>query len=156
MAPYIDFQFCGDVMQRMHDQYGHLSYANLVNILESLAWWERPSSIRLHLTISGMGDRSDRSFAQDNRRNWWIITAINYVTGWPIAKAIPKAMEEAMVEFIYNGVYMNYGAPQKIFMDGRKNLWGGVPTSFCMVDQKSPVNLESRSEMIALGRPWSL
>ena len=24
MAPYIDFQFQGDLMQRMHDQYGHL------------------------------------------------------------------------------------------------------------------------------------
>ena len=35
MAPYIDFQFRGDLMQRMHDQYGHLSYANLVNVLES-------------------------------------------------------------------------------------------------------------------------
>ena len=25
-------------MQKMHDQYGHLSYANLVNVLESLVW----------------------------------------------------------------------------------------------------------------------
>ena len=39
MAPYIDFQFRGDLMQKMHDQYGHLSYTNLVNVLESRAWW---------------------------------------------------------------------------------------------------------------------
>ena len=39
MAPYIDFQFRGDLMQRIHDQYGHLSYASLINVLESWAWW---------------------------------------------------------------------------------------------------------------------
>ena len=35
MASYIDFQFRGNLMQRMHDQYEYLSYANLVNVLES-------------------------------------------------------------------------------------------------------------------------
>lgn len=38
MRPYIDFQFRGDLMQKIHDQYEHLSYANLVNVLESRAW----------------------------------------------------------------------------------------------------------------------
>ena len=59
----------------------------------------------------------------DNR---WIIAAIDYATGWPIAKAIPKADEEAIADFIYNEIYMHYGAPQEIFTDGGKNLWGGV------------------------------
>ena len=35
MASYIEFQFRGDLMQKMHDQYEHLSYTNLVNVLES-------------------------------------------------------------------------------------------------------------------------
>ena len=26
-------------MQTIHDQYGHLSYASLVNIFESRGWW---------------------------------------------------------------------------------------------------------------------
>ena len=38
-APYIDIQFRGDLMQKMHNQYGHMSYRNLANILESRAWW---------------------------------------------------------------------------------------------------------------------
>ena len=38
IAPYIEFQFRGDLMQRMHDQYNHLSYRNLANVLESRAW----------------------------------------------------------------------------------------------------------------------
>jgi hypothetical protein len=58
--------------------------------------------------------------------NRWIITAIDYATGWPIAKAIPKATEEAIADFIYNEIYMHYGAPQEIFTDGGKNLWGGI------------------------------
>jgi len=36
--------------------------------------------------------------------NKWIITAIDYATGWPIAKAIPKATEEAIVEFILDEI----------------------------------------------------
>lgn len=58
--------------------------------------------------------------------NRWIITAIDYATGWPIAKSIPAATEDAIAEFIYNEIYMHYGAPQEIFTDGGKNLWGGV------------------------------
>ena len=58
--------------------------------------------------------------------NRWIITAIDYATGWPIAKAIPATTEDAIAEFIYNEIYMHFGAPQEIFTDGEKNLWGGV------------------------------
>ena len=58
--------------------------------------------------------------------NRWIITAIDYTIGWPIAKAIPVATEEAIVEFIYNEIYLHYGAPQEIFTDGGKNLRGGA------------------------------
>ena len=60
-----------------------------------------------------------------NDGNRWIITAIDYATGWPIAKAILKA-EEAIAEFIHDEIYMQYGAPQEIFTDGGKNLWGGA------------------------------
>ena len=61
-----------------------------------------------------------------NDENRWIITAIDYAMGWPIAKAIPKATEEAIAEFIHDEIYMQYGAPQEIFTDGGKNLWGGA------------------------------
>src|SRR4030095_14185736 len=58
--------------------------------------------------------------------NHWIITAIDYAMGWPIAQAIPKATEEAIAEFIHDEIYMQYGAPQEIFTDRGKNLWGGA------------------------------
>ncbi len=62
--------------------------------------------------------------------NRWIITAIDYATGWPVAKAIPSATEDAIAEFIFHEIYMHYGAPQEIFTDGGKNLWGGVVQSY--------------------------
>jgi Integrase zinc binding domain len=39
IAPYIESQFRRDLMQKMHKQYGHLSYQSLANVLESRAWW---------------------------------------------------------------------------------------------------------------------
>jgi hypothetical protein len=156
-APYIDFQFRGDLMQRMHDQYGHLSYASLVNVLESRAWWPTMEKDLREFVASCPNCQihqrqrisQEREYAQlvtdpfiqpfqrwgidligrlpktmDGNR--WIITAIDYATGWPIAKAIPKATEEAIAEFIHDEIYMHYGAPQEIFTDGGKNLWGGA------------------------------
>jgi hypothetical protein len=58
--------------------------------------------------------------------NEYIITAIDYATGWPIAKAIKRATEDEIADFIFHEIYMHYGAPQEIFTDGGKNLWGGV------------------------------
>jgi hypothetical protein len=58
--------------------------------------------------------------------NRWIITAIDYATGWLVEKAIPSAIEDAITDFIFHEIYMHYGVPQEIFTDGGKNLWGGV------------------------------
>src|SRR6266496_4722974 len=63
-------------------------------------------------------------------QNRWIITAIDYATGWPVAKAVPRGTEDVIADFIYNEIYMHYGAPQELFSDGGKNLWGGVVQAF--------------------------
>ena len=64
------------------------------------------------------------------RGNRWIITAIDYATGWPVAKAVPTATEDVIADFIFNEIYMHYGAPEEIFSDGGKNLWSGVVQAF--------------------------
>src|SRR5438552_11956873 len=161
IAPYIDFQFRGDLMQKMHDQYGHLSYVNLFNILESRAWWpEMKKDIKQFIAACPNCQIHQRQHASQEREqahlvtdpfiqpfqrwgidligrlpktingNRWIITAIDYATGWPIAKSIPAATEDAIAEFIYNEIYMHFGAPQEIFSDGGKNLWGGVVQAY--------------------------
>src|SRR5205814_4912097 len=36
-APYVEFVFRGDLMERIHRQYGHLLFDSLKNIIESRA-----------------------------------------------------------------------------------------------------------------------
>jgi hypothetical protein len=156
-VPFVEFEFRGDLMQKMHDQYGHLSYQGLANVLESRAWWPTMErDVREFIAACPNCQTQQRQrvtqerepnelltnpFIQPFQRwgidligrlpntmngNRWIITAIDYATGWPIAKAIPVASEEAIADFIFTEIYMHYGAPQEIFTDGGKNLWGGV------------------------------
>jgi hypothetical protein len=54
---------------------------------------------------------------------------------WPLAKALPAATEDAIAEFIFHEIYMHYGAPQEIFTDGGKNLWGRSGTEVPRQDQ---------------------
>ena len=51
----------------------------------------------------------------------WIIVAVDYATGWPVAKAVAKATEDNIAEFIFNEIYMHFGAPQEIFSDGERS-----------------------------------
>ena len=59
-------------------------------------------------------------------KNPQTITAIDYATEQPIAKAIPKADEKTIAEFIYNEIYMHYSISQEIFTNDDKNLWRGT------------------------------
>ena len=50
--------------------------------------------------------------------------------GWPVAKVMAKATEDSIMEFIFSKIYTHFGAPQEIFSDGGKNLWGGVVQAY--------------------------
>jgi hypothetical protein len=156
-APYVEWLFRGDFIQRMHNEYGHLSYRGLANLIETRAWW--PTMARDIKTFvqscpncqiaQRQRSNQEREYAQlptnqliepfqrwgidligilptTTNGNRWILTAIDYATGWPIAKALRDATEDAIAEFIFQEIYMHYGAPQEIFTDGGKNLWGGA------------------------------
>jgi hypothetical protein len=38
-APYVEVEFRGDTMHKLHEQYGHLQYQSLKHLLEPRAWW---------------------------------------------------------------------------------------------------------------------
>jgi hypothetical protein len=42
--------------------------------------------------------------------NCWVLMAINYATSWPVAKAVPDAMEEIVAKFLHE-IYITYRAP---------------------------------------------
>jgi hypothetical protein len=97
-------------MHQQHRQTHEKEYAQLVSdqAISALGdWFNSPRHIKVVVT-----------------------TAIDYATGWPIAKAIADATEDNVADFIYNEIYMYYGAPQEIFTDGGKNLWGGVVQAY--------------------------
>lgn len=56
------------------------------------------------------------------RGNIWIAVAVDYVTKWPVARALPDATAETLAEFVYD-LYLNYGAPKEIITDQGANLW---------------------------------
>ena len=156
-APYLEWLFRGDFIQRMHNEYGHLIYRGMMNLVETRAWW--PTMTRdIQAFVQSCPNcqiaqrqrfNQEREYAQlptnqfvepfqrwgidligilprTAKGNQWILTAVDYATGWPLAKALPEATEDAIAEFIFQDIYMHYGAPQEIFTDGGKNLWGGA------------------------------
>jgi hypothetical protein len=161
IVPYIDPLFRGDFMDKMHHQFGHLTYAGMIHAVESRAWWPAmQSDLREFIAscpncqvMQRQRSHQEKEMAQivtdpyiqpfqrwgidligllpkTKKGNRWIITAIDYATGWPVAKAVPKATDEAIADFIFNEIYMHYGAPHELFSDGGKNLWSGVVQAF--------------------------
>jgi hypothetical protein len=157
VAPYIEWEFRGDLVQRLHDEYGHLSAEGMKNLIETRGWWpkmdkdihEFRASCANCQTAQRQRKGQEREYTRlptprfiqpfqrwgidligilpkTKQGNRWILTAIDYATGWPIAKALPEATEDAIADFIFHEIYMHYGAPQEIFTDGGKNFWGNV------------------------------
>ncbi len=56
--------------------------------------------------------------------NRHIITAIDYATRWPIAKAVPHMTKEAVIHFIYESIIINFGLPLEIVTDRGKSFLG--------------------------------
>ena len=160
-APYLEWEFRGDLIQRMHEEYGHLSQQGMRDLVRTRAWWpkldqdvrefvkscpncqiaqrQRPGQEREYAQLptpreiepfQRWGIDLIGRLPKTKDGNCWIITAIDYATGWPIAKAVKDGTEETVAEFIFQEIYMHFGAPQEIFTDGGKNLWGGVVQKF--------------------------
>ena len=62
--------------------------------------------------------------------NQWIITAIDYATGWPVARAVPDATEETLAEFLYRDIYAYYGAFNELLSNNSPNLLSGAVQHF--------------------------
>ncbi|KOS36133.1 hypothetical protein ACN38_g13162 [Penicillium nordicum] len=62
--------------------------------------------------------------------NRWIITAIDYATGWPVARAVPDATEETLAEFLFRDIYAHYGAFNELISDNGPNLLSGAVRHF--------------------------
>ena len=48
---------------------------------------------------------------------------MDYAILWPVARAIPDATSEALTDFLFERIYLDYGAPKEIVTNQGKNLW---------------------------------
>ena len=62
--------------------------------------------------------------------NQWIVTAIDYLTGWPVAKALPDAKAETIAKFVHDEITMVYGAPKELLSDNGSNLTGKIMDAY--------------------------
>src|SRR3954454_16636756 len=51
------------------------------------------------------------------RKNRYIVTAMDYMTKWPKARALSEATAEQVANFIYEDIICRHGCPQKILSD---------------------------------------
>ncbi|CAB4438752.1 unnamed protein product [Rhizophagus irregularis] len=54
--------------------------------------------------------------------NKYIIVAIDYMTKWPEAKAVPVATAEETSQFIYEDIICRHGCPEKIIIRSRNSF----------------------------------
>ena len=65
-----------------------------------------------------------------NSGNKWIFTAVEYLTGWPIAVALKDAKAETLARVIHEEIAMHYGAPRELLSDNGPNFIGKVVTHY--------------------------
>lgn len=54
--------------------------------------------------------------------NQWIITTINFTTGWPVVWALKTIINKKIAQFLYKDIFMNYEAPYEFLSDNSSNL----------------------------------
>ena len=74
-----------------------------------------PAFTRWHLDFIG-------ELPTTKRGNRWLLTAVDFSTNWPIARALPEATAEAVADFIYEEIVMRFGCPVEIVTDRGANF----------------------------------
>ncbi|KAJ8651749.1 hypothetical protein O0I10_012674 [Lichtheimia ornata] len=54
--------------------------------------------------------------------NKWILVAVDYATNWTIARAVPFATGQAIADFVFEEITMQFGCPEEILTDRGANF----------------------------------
>ena len=62
--------------------------------------------------------------------NRYILTAVDHLTRWPIALAVPNINEETTIDFLFNQIVVPYGVPKFLLTDRGSNFVSEFTTTF--------------------------
>jgi hypothetical protein len=148
-VPFVPFAERADTVAKYHEAYGHAGYKTMLKLLIPRAWWP---SLRLDIkqwlsTCPSCQVNSRRTRAHQDemhplkvptafdrwhldfldlpttiKNNRWLLVGVDYATNWPVARAVPVASKEAVADFIYEEIVMNFGVPSEIVTDRGANF----------------------------------
>ncbi|KAG1225834.1 hypothetical protein G6F67_009193 [Rhizopus microsporus] len=140
-----------DLIDRFHSGFGHAGVNTVYELLRKRWWWPgmfrniqdwlskcpqcqlaaSPKKNQRHapmvpLEIPEPFSRWHLDFVGElpttQNGNRWLLTAVDYATNWPIARAVPEATAEAVADFLYEEIVMRFGCPNEIVTDRGANF----------------------------------
>jgi transposase InsO family protein len=148
--PFVPFSRRADTVERYHQAFGHAGKSTMLELFRRRFWWpsmlsEVPRWIQACPRCQLNGKKDQKSHAPmhpltvppafsrwhldfigllptTTHGNRWIITAVDYTTNWPIARAVPDATAEVVADFIHDEIVMRFGCPSEILTDRGANF----------------------------------
>ena len=147
------------ILKKFHDNLGHLGLDSILTLIKRRYFWPHlENDVSQHCvncqtcqvcrqgkahkttmvtpvpSVAVPFDRWGIDFVgrvtESKNKNNYIITAIDYATRWLVAKAVKRATEEAVIEFLFSEIYVNYGVPSEILTDRGKAFLGSAVEAF--------------------------
>jgi hypothetical protein len=146
-TPFVPFTFRADLVEKMHTTHGHLGLSGLYQIMSERYWWPQmkgdirkwlkycpkcqlcsssdytvkeplhPMPVRYIEPFSRWGIDFIGPLPKGPHGNKYLLTAIDYCTKWPLAKAVECCSAEVAAKFIEQEIVSTYGIPEEIVSD---------------------------------------
>lgn len=151
---YLPFALRADKVKTFHEGFGHAGKTTVFDLMHLRYWWpSMRADIRDWLSTCPacqMNSRRDRAhhdvmhpldvpaafsrwhldfigeLPKTVRGNRWILVAVDYMTNYPIARAVPVASGKAVADFLYEEIVMRFGCPKEILTDRGANFMSKV------------------------------
>ena len=149
LVPYLPFADRADTLTKYHKSLGHAGIKTTLYYMLSRFWWPGikqdivdwlklcPScqvnsrkgtahkDVMHPLKVPTAFDRWHLDFLDLPRTvkgNRWLLIGVDYTTNWCVARAMPVASAEAVADFLYEEIVMNFGCFSELVTDRGSNF----------------------------------